>query len=50
MSPSYQENKKHIQKWIANNREKHNAFRMKFYYKYKDPYERICKEFRHILI
>jgi hypothetical protein len=23
-SPSYQKNKKHIYKWVANNREKHN--------------------------
>jgi len=25
-SPTYEQNKKHILKWIANNREKHNSY------------------------
>lgn len=53
MSPTYQQNKIHIYKWIENNKKQHNSNKLKSYYKMKikDPVWREIKyEFLSILL
>jgi len=48
-SPNYQQNKKHIYKWVANNPERKRELCRLSQMRY-DTWKRIQKEFRNILI
>lgn len=53
MPPSYQQNKKHIYKWVANNKEKYNTDTAKRMVKYRlklKTWKEIKFEFLNILL